>query len=56
MAAIPPLRHQAKIGVACLHGQAHCLPESCPKNGELPKSLFLSIGSLIAIGQHKFDL
>jgi hypothetical protein len=30
-----------------MYGQAHCLPESCPKNGDAPKSPLLTIGSLV---------
>ena len=42
-----PQRHQRKTSVAFVHGQAHCLPESCPENGNLPKSPLLPIGSLV---------
>src|SRR4029079_4324045 len=36
-----------KISVASLHGHARCFPESCPENGNVPKSPLLTIGSLV---------
>ena len=31
-------RHSVPDGVTSTYGQGHCLPESCPKIGDLPKS------------------
>jgi uncharacterized protein (DUF1330 family) len=40
-------RHLSDNRVAFSRGQAFCLPESCLKNGDAPKSPLQSIGSLV---------
>ena len=40
-------RNWTRNSVASAHGQAPCLTESCPKNGDVPKSPLLTIGSLV---------
>ena len=42
-----PQRHQTKIRLVSVYGQAPCLTESCPENGNLPKLPLLTIGSLV---------
>ena len=42
-----PQRHQTKIRLVSVYGQAPCLTESCPENGNLPKLPLLTIGGLV---------
>ena len=55
-ADIQPQRHQTKISLVSVYGQAPCLSESCPENGNLPKSPLLYNWQPGAFGGHKIEL
>ena len=48
--------HRYRNNVSSTCGQAHCLPESCPKNGDVPKAPFLTFGSLVPSVGTEIDL